>query len=91
MLPLRRAIIPQHIVARLVRTYLLLLLVVWGFCPHDVYGGQRPKKVEPLVTPVLPAEEAWQVALPFPPSAPAVMDETRIYVDRKSTRLNSSH
>ena len=80
MLPLRRAIIPQHIVARLVRTYVLLLLVVWGFCPHDVYGGQRPKKIEPLVTPVLPAEEAWQVVLPFPPSAAAVMDETRIYV-----------
>ena len=80
MLPLRRAIIPQHIVARLVRTYVLLLLVVLGFCPHDANGGQRPKKPEPLVTPVLPAEEAWQVALSFPPSAPAAMDELRVYI-----------
>lgn len=53
---------------------------MWGFCPHDAYGGQRPKKLEPLVTPVLPAEEAWQIALPFPPAAPAAMDEARIYV-----------
>ena len=53
---------------------------MWGFCPHDVYGGQRPKKPEPFVTPVLPAEAAWQVTLPFPPSAPAAMDELRIYV-----------
>ena len=79
-LPLRRGIIPQHIVARLVRTYLLLLLVVLGFCPHDVYGGQRPKKIEPLITPMLPAEQAWQVALPFPPSAPAAMDDSRVYI-----------
>ena len=81
MLPLRRAIIPQHIVERLVRTYVLLLLVVLGFCPHDANGGQRPKKKpEPLITPVLPAEEAWQLALSFPPSAPAAMDELRVYI-----------
>ena len=52
-----------------------------GFCPHDANGGQRPnKKPEPLITPVLPAEEAWQVALSFPPSAPAAMDELRVYI-----------
>jgi outer membrane protein assembly factor BamB len=53
---------------------------VLGFCPHDANGGQRPKKPEPLITPVLPAEEAWQVALSFPPSAPAAMDELRVYI-----------
>jgi outer membrane protein assembly factor BamB len=53
---------------------------VWGFCPHDAYGGQRPKKLEPLITPVLPAEQAWQVVLPFPPSAPAAMDDSRVYI-----------
>ena len=51
-----------------------------GFCPHDANGGQRPKKPEPLITPVLPAEEAWQVALSFPPSASAAMDELRVYI-----------
>jgi outer membrane protein assembly factor BamB len=53
---------------------------VWGFCPHDANGGQRPKKPEPLITPVLPAEEAWQEALPFEPSAPAAMDDVRAYI-----------
>jgi outer membrane protein assembly factor BamB len=51
-----------------------------GFCPHDANGGQRPKKLEPFVTPVLPAETAWQVALAFPPSAAAAMDELRAYI-----------
>jgi len=51
-----------------------------GFCPHNANGDQRSKKPEPLITPVLPAEEAWQVALSFPPSAPAAMDELRVYI-----------
>jgi outer membrane protein assembly factor BamB len=63
-----------------VRTYVVLLLVVLGFCPHHAFGGQRPKKIEPLVTPVLPAEQAWQAALPFPPSASAAFDQARIYI-----------
>ena len=79
-MPLRRAIIPQHIVARLVRTYVLLLLVVWGFCPHDANGDQRPKKPEPLITAVLPAEQAWQVPLSSPPSAGAAIDDRRVYI-----------
>lgn len=62
------------------RTYALLLFLVLGSCPHQLFGSQRPKKIEPLITPVLPAEQAWQVALPFPPSAPAAMDDTRVYV-----------
>jgi outer membrane protein assembly factor BamB len=53
---------------------------VWGFCPHNAHGGQRPKKIEPLLTPVLPAEEAWRLPLPFPPSASAAMDDSRVYI-----------
>jgi outer membrane protein assembly factor BamB len=63
-----------------VRPYVLLLFVVLGFCPHTANAGQRPKKIEPFVTPVLPAEEAWRTTLPFPPSAAAVMDDTRVYI-----------
>ena len=80
MVPLRRGIIPQHIVARVVRTYALLLFVVLGFCPHNVFAGQRTKKVEPAVTPVLPAEQAWLVSLEFPASGGAVIDDTRVYI-----------
>jgi outer membrane protein assembly factor BamB len=57
-----------------------LLFVVLGFCPHDVFGGQRPKKPEPFITPVLPAEQAWQITLPFSASAGAAMDDARVYV-----------
>jgi outer membrane protein assembly factor BamB len=57
-----------------------LLFVVLGFCPQLAFGGQRPKKIEPLMTPVLPAEQAWQVTLPFPPSAGAALDEARVYI-----------
>jgi outer membrane protein assembly factor BamB len=53
---------------------------VLGYCPHEAYGGQRPKKVEALITPVLPAEQAWQVPLPFPPSAAAAKDDSRVYI-----------
>jgi outer membrane protein assembly factor BamB len=57
-----------------------LLFLVLGFCPHDVLADQRTKKIEPLVTPVLPAEQAWQVSLAFPSSAGAAMDEERAYI-----------
>ena len=50
-----------------------------GFCPQDV-AGQRAGKVEPAVTPVLPAEQAWSVSLEFPTSAGAAMDEERAYI-----------
>jgi len=53
---------------------------VWGFCPHDANGGQRPKKPEPLITAVLPAEQAWQVPLSSPPSAGGAMDDRRVYI-----------
>lgn len=66
--------------ARVLRTYVLLLFVVLGFCPQHAFGGQRSKKIEPLVTPVFPAEQAWQVTLAFPPSAGAAFDDARVYV-----------
>jgi outer membrane protein assembly factor BamB len=57
-----------------------LLFVVLGFCPQPAFGGQRPKKMEPFITPVLPAEQAWQMPLSLPPSAGAAMDEARVYI-----------
>jgi outer membrane protein assembly factor BamB len=57
-----------------------LLLLALGFCPQTAFAGQRPKKVEPFVTPVLPAEQSWQVALPFSASAAGAMDDARVYV-----------
>lgn len=62
------------------RTYVLLLFLLLGFCPHDVLAGQRPKKPEPLITPVLPAEQAWQATLPFSAAAGGAMDDARVYV-----------
>lgn len=64
----------------MVRTYALLLFLVLGFCPHGVLAGQRPRTDEPSLTPILPAEQAWQVELPFATSAGGVMDETRVYI-----------
>lgn len=62
------------------RTYVVLLFLLLGFCPQDAFAGERPKKIEPFITPLLPAEQAWQVALPFPPSAGPAMDESRVYI-----------
>ena len=69
------------------RTYALLLFLVLGFCPHDAVGAQRTKKIEPAVTPVLPAEQAWMLSLPFPPSAGAAMDEVRAYIPLEGERF----
>ena len=69
------------------RTYALLLFLVLGFCPYEVFGEQRTTKPEPEVTPVLPAEQAWQVALPAPPSAGAAMDEVRAYIPLDGEQL----
>jgi outer membrane protein assembly factor BamB len=74
-------------VARVVRTYALLLFLALGFCPQDALGGQRTKKVEPAVTAVLPAELAWQVVLPLPPSAGAAMDDVRAYIPLEGERF----
>ena len=69
------------------RTYALLLFLVLGFCPHDAFGAQRGQKIEPTVTPVLPAEQAWLISLPFPPSAGAAMDEMRAYIPLEGERF----
>ena len=69
------------------RTYALLLFLVLGLCPHEAFGGQRTTKIEPPITPVLPAEQAWQVSLGFPPSAGAAMDEARAYVPLEGERI----
>jgi outer membrane protein assembly factor BamB len=63
-----------------VRTYVVLLFLALGFCPHDVIAGQRPTKPEPLITPVLPAEQAWQATLPFSAAAGGAMDDARVYI-----------
>jgi outer membrane protein assembly factor BamB len=64
-----------------------LLFLVAGFCPHAADGGQRAKNVEPVLTPVLPAEPGWQIPLPFPPSAGAAMDERRAYLPLEGEHL----
>jgi len=47
----------------------------------SVLSGQQPKrKPQPYVAPLLPAEQAWKIALPALPSAAAVMDDRTIYV-----------
>ena len=72
------AIIGQHIVARRVRSLSIALVIV---LISSVLSGQQPKrKREPYVAPLLPAEQAWKVALPAPPSAGAAMDDRTIYV-----------
>jgi outer membrane protein assembly factor BamB len=57
-----------------------LLFLVLGACPRDALSGQRATKVEPLVAPILPAEQAWIVTLPLSTSAGPAMDEARVYI-----------
>jgi outer membrane protein assembly factor BamB len=55
--------------------------VVLGVCPHVALRGQLPtKKAEPPLTPILPAEQAWAITLPFPPSANGALDAERAYI-----------
>lgn len=86
-----RGIIPQHIVAQSTRTYVLLLSLVicLGACPEADAGGQRQedRNKKPLPAPLLPAEEAWNVPLPAPPSAPGALDAMRTYVPLQSGQL----
>ena len=71
-------IIGQHIVAGIVRSLSIALVIV---LISSVLSGQQPKrKREPYVAPLLPAEQAWKIALPAPPSAGAVMDDRTVYV-----------
>ena len=64
--------------ARRVRSLSIALVIV---LISSVLSGQQPKrKREPYVAPLLPAEQAWKIALPAPPSAGAVMDDRTVYV-----------
>ena len=64
--------------ARRVRLLSIALVIV---LISNVLSGQQPKrKPEPYVAPLLPAEQAWKIALPAPPSAGAVMDDHTVYV-----------
>jgi eukaryotic-like serine/threonine-protein kinase len=65
-------------------TYVLLLCFWLGACPQELLAGQREAERKPLPVPLLPAEEAWTVTLPSPPSAPGALDETRAYFPLQS-------
>jgi outer membrane protein assembly factor BamB len=65
-------------VARRVRSLSIALVIV---LISGVVSGQQPKrKPQTYVAPLLPAEQAWKIALPAPPSAGAVMDDRTVYV-----------
>jgi outer membrane protein assembly factor BamB len=48
--------------------------------PAAIGMAQRPPRPAPALAGLLPAEEAWSVALPFPPSAPGALDAARVYL-----------
>jgi outer membrane protein assembly factor BamB len=57
-----------------------------GACPQALAGQQKPER-KPLPVPLLPAEQAWNVALPSPPAAQGAMDEARAYVPLQSGQV----
>ena len=57
-----------------------------GACPQAFAGQQKPER-KPLPVPLLPAEEAWNVSLPSPPSAQGALDESRAYVPLQSGQI----
>lgn len=81
-------IIPQHIVAHSLATYVLLLSLALclGFCP-EADAAQRNTAHKPLLAPLLPAEEAWNALLPSPASAAGAMDDQRVYVPLQSGQI----
>lgn len=66
--------------ARSIRTYVLLLFSCLGACPYCAVARAEHKPIDPPLAALLPSEQAWLITLPFPPSAPAVMDDTRVYI-----------
>jgi outer membrane protein assembly factor BamB len=65
-------------VVRRVRSLSIALVIVLA---ASVLSGQQPKrKREPYIAPLLPAEQAWKIALPALPAAAAAMDDTTVYV-----------
>src|SRR5262245_49083722 len=73
-------IIPQHIVARSLGTYVLLLFACLGACPHEALARVERTPVDPALAALLPSEKAWLITLPQPPSAPGAMDDARVYI-----------
>jgi eukaryotic-like serine/threonine-protein kinase len=57
-----------------------LLFSCLGGCPHSALAGDDRKPKDPPLAALLPSEQAWQITLPFSPSAPAAMDEARVYI-----------
>jgi outer membrane protein assembly factor BamB len=57
-----------------------------GVCPSAVSAAPRKDKPAPLPT-ILPAEAAWTVTLPAPPSAGAAMDRQFIYAPLQSDQI----
>jgi hypothetical protein len=65
-------------VVRRVRSLSIALVIVLA---ASVLSGQQPKrKREPYIASLLPAEQAWKIALPALPAAAAAMDDTTVYV-----------
>ena len=58
-----------------------------GACPQSALGGQQNAERKPFLAPLLPAEEAWRVALPSPPSAPGTLDESRAYIPLQTGQI----
>jgi outer membrane protein assembly factor BamB len=51
-------------------------------------SGQQPRKrLEPAPAPLLPAEQAWAIFLPSPPSAGGVLDRARAYIPLESEQI----
>ena len=83
-----RGIIPQHIVAQTSCTYVLLLCFCLGVCPQATFARQRDRAAQdPPPAPLLPAEEAWNVSLPSPASAPGALDGLRVLHPAHSGQL----
>jgi len=58
-----------------------------GACPQALAGQQNTVRNKPLPAPLLPAEDAWSVALPSPPSAQGALDEMRVYIPLQSGQI----
>ena len=50
-------------------------------------SAQQPNSREPLVSPLLPAEEAWSISFPSAPSAQGTLDGLRVYIPLQSGEL----
>jgi outer membrane protein assembly factor BamB len=65
-------------VVRRVGSLTIALVIVLAAC---ALSGQQPKRtIEPYISPLLPAEQAWSITLPALPAAAAAMDDTTVYV-----------